>query len=113
MLRIIPEKDWKYLRSIQSELLSSLCKKINDEATEILASREMTEHDKYRALYRHMLASDEIIAQCFDDWRRSTIHQKVIMLFHNGLLLDEHVSHLSDDVKNLLKGVHLKRGLIR
>lgn len=28
MTRSIPEKDWKYLRSIEAELLSDLCRRI-------------------------------------------------------------------------------------
>jgi len=109
MTRAIPETDWKYLRSVQSEMLSSLCKKINEEAMEILRSEEMAERDKYKELYQHMLASDEIVAKCFDDWRRSTIHQKVIMLYHNSLLTDEHIRHLSADTKDLLKSMNLRR----
>jgi hypothetical protein len=51
----MPEIDWKYLRSIQAELLASLCKRINRKAMEILGSREMSERDKYKALYGHIL----------------------------------------------------------
>jgi hypothetical protein len=109
MIRAVPEKDWQYLRSVQSELLSSLCKKINQKSMEILGSEEMSERDKYKALYQHILDSDEIVAKCFDDWRRSTIDQKVLLLYHNSLLTDEHIEHLSHDTKNLLKSMNLRR----
>jgi hypothetical protein len=46
----IPEKDWKYLRSIQADLLSSLCERINLRATEILQSAKLSDLEKYRAL---------------------------------------------------------------
>jgi len=101
----IPEKDWKYLRSVQSELLSSLCERINRKAIEILRSGAMSERDKYRALYQHILDSDEIVAKCFDDWRRSNILLKVVMLHRNSLLPEEHMRHLSDETTNLLRNV--------
>ncbi len=90
----IPEMDWKYLRSIQSGMLSTFCEKVNRKALEILRSGEMSELDKYKALYKHIRDSDDIIAQCFDDWRRSNILLKAMALRRNGLLTEEHLRHL-------------------
>jgi hypothetical protein len=106
MKTAIPEIDWKYLRSVQSELLFSLCERINREAIEILRSGEMSECDKYKKLYRHILDSDEIVANCFDDWRRSNIRLKVVMLHRHSLLTEENMSHLSDETKNLLASIN-------
>ncbi len=102
MATAIPEKDWKYLKSVQAELLSSLCDRINRKAMEILGSAEESECNKYKKLYQHILDFDEIIAKCFDDWRRSNIRIKVIMLHSHGLLTEENIRHLSDETKNLL-----------
>jgi len=104
----IPEIDWKYLRSVQSELLSSLCERINRKAMEILRSGDMAEHDKYKTLYQHMQHSDEIVAECFNDWRRSNILFKLIILQNNSLLTKEHIRHLSDETKDLLKSLPIK-----
>lgn|SRR5208337_893014 len=101
----IPEIDWKYLRSVQAELFSSLCERINGKAMKILQSVEMSEGDKYRALYQHMLNSDKIVAECFDDWRRSNIWLKMVMLHRNSLLTEKYIGHLSDETKTLLKTV--------
>ena len=98
----IPEKDWKYLRSVQAELLSLLCGRINRKAMEILGSAEESEFNKYKKLYQHILDSDEIIAKCFDDWRRSNIRFKLFMLHSYGLLTEENMRHLSDETKNRL-----------
>jgi hypothetical protein len=102
----IPEIDWKYLRSVQSGMLSSFCEKVNRKAMEILRSAEMSERDKYKALYQHMQDSDDTIAHCFDDWRRSNILIKVMALSRNGLLTDEHMRHLSDETRNLLRNMN-------
>ena len=102
MTRSIPEKDWKYLRSIQAELLSNHCRKINERALEILRSEPGSEHEKYLELYRHIEASDVIIADCFNDWRRSNLWLKLPLLRHYNLLMDEHISRLSDESRELL-----------
>jgi hypothetical protein len=94
MRTVIPDMDWKYLRSVQSELFSSLCERINLKVMKILQSGEMSEHDKCRALYQHMLDSDKIVADCLDDWRRSNIRLKVVMLHRNRLLTEENMRHL-------------------
>ena len=102
----VPEIDWKYLRSVQAELLATLCESINSKAMKILQSAEMSEHDKYRALYQHMLNSDKIVAECFDDWRRSNIRLKVVMLYRNSLLTEKYIGRLSDETKTFLKTVN-------
>ena len=99
MEKTIPEKDWKYLRSIQPGLLSSLCERINRKALDILKSRELPESEKYRKLFQHVQASDEIVARCFDDWRRSNIHLKIIALCQNNLLREEHLRCMSAETR--------------
>jgi hypothetical protein len=102
MSRSIPEKDWKYLRSIEAELLSDLCRKINQSAAEILCSEYGSEHEKYLTLYKHVEASDGIIADCFDDWRRSTLWLKLPLLRRHNLLMAEHIINLSEASRELL-----------
>jgi hypothetical protein len=98
----LPEKDWKYLRCIEPELLSALCGKINQRAAQLLNSEFESEHEKYLALYRHMEASDRIVADCFNDWRRSTLWLKLPLLRRHGLLKDEQIANLSDAARELL-----------
>ena len=50
MSRSIPERDWKYLRKIQPEMLSALCARINRQAMELLQSQAESEHKKYLRL---------------------------------------------------------------
>ncbi len=104
----IPETDWKYLRSVQFEMLSSFCGKVNRKAMEILRSGEISGHDKYKALYQHMQDSDDVVVDCFDDWRRSTILLKVMALHRNGLLAEEHMRRLSDETRDILTKKSLK-----
>jgi len=101
----VPEKDWKYLRSVQAVLLTSLGKRINSKAIAILQSTELSEIEKYRALFRHIQDSDKIVAECFDDWRRSNIWFKLIALYHHNLLTEDHLRDLTNETKDLLENV--------
>src|SRR5512137_1900028 len=92
----LPEKDWKYLRSIEPELLSDLCRKIHQRAAQLLSSEFDSEHKKYLALYKHMEDSDKVVADCFNDWRRSTLWFILPLLRRHGLLKDEQIANLSD-----------------
>lgn len=99
----LPERDWKYLRSIEPELLAELCRRINKQSSEILSSSQFeNEHLKYLALYTHIEDSDKIVANCFNDWRRSTISLIVRLLKKQNLLTEEHIGKLSDDARKIL-----------
>ena len=99
----IPERDWKYLRKIQPEMLCSLCARINQQARDLLQSQAESEHERYRSLYRHFKDSDRIVANCFDDWRRSNVRFKLQVLRREGLLTDEHLSRMSNEIRDLLE----------
>ena len=97
------EKEWKYMRSIESKLLNDLTSRMNCRAIEILSCHDQEEVDKFRTLYSHVKESNRIIAECFDDWRRSTLWMKIIALHHHGLLKDEHLVHLSEKTQSRLR----------
>lgn len=79
------ERDWKYLRSIHDEMLASLCSRINQNAADIAKAPGKDEHVKYLRLYKYMQDADDIIAECFNDWRRSTIVRRAVSLrSHNS-----------------------------
>ena len=95
----IPESDWKYLRNLKDEMLDTLCKRINDEASRIITDLRSSQHEKFLHLFRHIIEKNEIIAKCFDDWRRSNILLKLHMLRGEQLLTDEHILHLSVETR--------------
>jgi hypothetical protein len=95
----IPESDWKYLRTLKDEMLNTLCKRINNEASLIIADSLSSQHEKFLILFRHVMEKNEIIANCFDDWRRSNILLKLHMLRREKLLTDEQISRLSAETR--------------
>lgn len=102
MTNSIPEKDWKYLRSIEKELLSELCRTINQKAAEIVHSGVGSEYDKYLLLYKYIKGADAIVADCFDDWRRSNLLFKLPLLYRHKLLRAEHILNLTAETRERL-----------
>ena len=101
----IPESDWKYLTKVKDELIESLCKRINDEASRIVKDPAFSQHEKYLRPFRHGLESNKMIANCFDDWRRSNIILKLLSLREEGLLTDEYILRLSEETQGKIRQV--------
>ena len=98
----MPERDWKFMRKIQPDLLSQLCERINKKSVALLAG-EGSEQDKYLKLYKHIMKSNKIIADCFDDWRRSNLELKLAYLQRHVLLTPDTMLHLSEEMQKSLK----------
>ena len=111
MSRDIPERDWKYMRKAQEELLAALFGRINRQSMDILAATGQSEADKYRRLYRHLKDSNRIVADCFDDWSRSTLFAKLFQLKQHDLLGPEHMENLSEETRARIEALEgLRRG---
>ena len=100
-----PERDWKYMKKVKEDLLATLCEQINGQAMDILKSEANSEHERHGRLYRHVQESDDIVAECFDDWRRSTLLMKLVALQRHGLLTSDYMQHLSEETQKRLKAL--------
>ena len=99
----IPERDWRFLRSIEDELLAILCARINQQTAKILTDPQLNERQKYHAVYKHIKESGKIVTDCFDDWKRSDINIKIMFLNRHNLFKPEHLARLSDESKHWLR----------
>ena len=99
------ESDWKYLRGIHDEMLSALCGRIDQQAAEIVRHQAKSEHTKYLRLFKHVRASDDVIAQCFNDWRRSTVALRTLCLRRHKVLTQVQFEHLSPGARDLLNAL--------
>ena len=97
-----PECDWKYMRTIHDELLECLCKRINRQSAAILEQEDCSQHEQYLTLYRHIQDSDQIIADCFNDLKRSNLIIKLAALLQQGILTPEHLGMLSPETEQKL-----------
>jgi hypothetical protein len=84
---------------------------INRKAVELARAEGKNPHERYLSLFRHIQDSDDIAAQCFNDWRRSVFDRIILNLRHNRLLTDEHAKHLSPEAQKWLRfvGISLQR----
>jgi hypothetical protein len=98
-MREIPERDWKYLSGVKGELIKALCRRINEGARRITSDRSSSQHEMFLRLYSYINDQNEVVADCFDDWRRSNILAKLSHLRLHGLLTDEHLSRLSAETR--------------
>ena len=102
MTRSIPESDWRYLQGIKNELIDRLCRRINEKAAAIVAGPGNSSHETYLRLYKHLQKSDRIVADCFNDWRRSTVWGTLHLLRRHELLGDDQFEHLSEETQELI-----------
>ena len=96
------ERDWKYLNKIKPDMLNALCLRIRKRVESIINAPDKPEHEKYLELYQCVQDSDELVALCFNDWRRSTIEMKLRLLLRHDLLEREHIQNLSDETQALV-----------
>jgi hypothetical protein len=101
----IQERDWKYLRMIHDELIDELCSRILSKSVTLAAEGKERPHQRYLKLYRYIQESDDLVAECFNDWRRSTISNRILSLRQHRLLADEHVKNLSEKAQEWLRMV--------
>ncbi len=99
----VPERDWKYLRSLKGELLEALCERINTEANRIVNDQMASHHDRFLLLHDLLDKGNKVVADCFDGWRRSNILINLFALRQHDLLTDEHLARLSAESRERLE----------
>lgn len=96
------ERDWKYLQSIKKELLEELSRRICIEIRRVLDTTGVSENEKRLKIYDIVHDRDLIVAQCFDDWKRSALYERCRALQKHGLLKPEHGSNFSPEMQSAL-----------
>ncbi len=96
------EADWKLFRHYEKSMLEQLTGRINSESMAILEETGQTEHERFLKLYRHIHDSNEIVADCFDDWRRSRMDIVGVSLLHHDLMPQEMWDQLSPSARGAL-----------
>jgi hypothetical protein len=103
-----PESNWKTLSRLKPLALERLCKLILQESGNILdRAQEGGHYQAYLNLYKHIHASDEKVANCFNDWRRSQALNILASWRSEHLLTDEEFNTFSPETRAMV-GVWLK-----
>lgn len=104
MIDKIKESDWKYLNRLKPVLLERAFARINKEAALILKKgKDGEQRPVYHAMYKHYNREDEMIAECFDDYRRSMAKARILSLVRHGIMSDEELEGFSEDTKEFVR----------
>ncbi len=97
------EQDWKHLTRLKPLALERLCQRILDGAQAIIAAAaEGERHRTCLALYRHIEEGDRLIADGFNDWRRSRAPFHLIAWRQQGLITDEEFAAFSPETRGFV-----------
>lgn len=106
MIDKIKESDWKYLKKLKPILLERACSQINKEAKTILENGvNHNQHEIYREMYKHYDKKDDLIAECFNDYRRSTAKFRILSLVRHGIMSDDEFQGFCDDTKRFVRSI--------
>ena len=101
-MQSIPERDWKLLRRKRDDLLDRYCQRVNQIAQSQLANDNASAYTRYLRMYRHYRDADDILAACFDDWRRSTAWMRMLALVENEILTMADLREFSDQTRAVM-----------
>lgn len=96
----IPEKDWKMLSVLKENLLNSACETIFQRIEQLSSTRKGREHATYLELWKLMNQEDKVIAEMFDDLKRSNAVFKIAALKHHGVLTDDQLALFSQAIQD-------------
>jgi len=106
MIDKIKESDWKYLKKLKPMLLERACAQINKEAGTMLEKgANHDQHELYIRMYKHYDKKDDMIGECFNDYRRSQAKFRILNLVRHGIISDDELQGFSDDTKDFVKSV--------
>jgi hypothetical protein len=101
----MPEKDWRYLRSIQDDLIERVSEKMNAEVAVILAQDDMTARAKRVKVYEIAQQTHYLIMDCFDHWKRSNIWLKCRAMMKHGVLEEKDLEHLTPETADHIRSM--------
>lgn len=104
-MRDIRESDWKHLRSLHKIALERFCQRVLSDLQQRASLSSQTFHQRYLDIYQLVKQRDKLLAQIFDDPRRSTATYTIIALRRHGLLEDAEFAQFSEELRNLVAEV--------
>jgi hypothetical protein len=98
MPRTILESDWKRFKEVRQKALNRHCRLTLEHLAEIASEGIQDSHKSYLAAYEYMQTRDREVAQTFNDFRRSTAINQLMLMQNLGLLSEEDIDGFSEDI---------------
>ena len=104
-MKDIHEADWKYMSRLKPVLLERLCNRILDKVQKEChpEKRSAGSHEQYLHIFKLVADQDKIVTDCFDDWRRSRLLEKIALLSRHKILTQDELLGLSEETRNTLR----------
>lgn len=103
-MRQIPERDWKAWRKLSSHALERLCVRVLDEASSFREGPGSA-HSRYLALFRHLRARDDEIAEVFNDQKRSNAYVQITAAVRTEIVTPEELTVFSPETQALVEAL--------
>src|SRR3569833_1350228 len=98
--RDIPEADWKIFRSLHPIALDRFCEKALADIERAGKQPGKSAHELYLAVYRVVQRRDKKLADLFNDLRRSTAREYIMLIRAGGWINDEEFSRFSPETRD-------------
>jgi hypothetical protein len=99
----LSEMDWKYMSRLKPALLERLCNRILDEIQQASPpeKRKPSAHDQYLRIFKLLQDQDKIVANCFDDWRRNRLLERIVFMIRHSVITQEELAALSPETREI------------
>ena len=97
--RNISESDWKLFRQLRPLALERFCQHVLGDIGRIAQDTGRTTHERYRAIYDLVRHKDRVLADLFDDPRRSTALLQLRAIHSHGLLTEDEFARFSTKIR--------------
>ncbi|HLP62719.1 MAG TPA: hypothetical protein VK186_28025 [Candidatus Deferrimicrobium sp.] len=67
--------------------------------------KNQEQYQVFMALYKHYQQKDNLIADCFDDYRRSTAIYKILHLLNNEIITEAEFEGFSSETKAIVRNI--------
>ncbi len=98
-----PERDWKQIKKIKEDVLALVCENIFQRTESISEKRCGREHEAYLEFWKVIQEEDDIVAEMFNDLKRSNAVIKLSNWRVHGYLSDEDLSKFSQETQNSIE----------
>ena len=100
----IRESDWKKFRKLHPILLERFSHQILGEIRATIDGAGSS-HERYLALLRQIKNRDKDVADAFNDLRRSTALEQLLMIRRMNLLTGEEFAQFSDETREFVERI--------
>ena len=98
----IKESDWKIFSKFYQVALDRFCKRVIEEVRSEITEVTDGYHDRYLRVYKLIQRRDKILADAFDNPRRSNALILLAFIRQQGLLTEEELMQLSPETRNAI-----------